>query len=98
MFNNFMSRGQISNAVRVLSDEHKDGMLAPTNLIDASPVLEYLRNKHPEGHPNTLPYHPAVFDKISARLGQEHAMKTSGSAGPSSLDADEWRRLSSTFG
>ena len=77
MFNDFMSRGKISNAIRVLSDEHKGGVLAPTDLIDGRPVLEILRDKHPEGqplepnciqseHPRTLPYHPAVFDKISA--------------------------------
>ena len=73
MFNDFMSRGKISNAIRVLSDEHKGGVLAPTDLIDGRPVLEILGDKHPEGqplepnciqseHPRTLPYHPAVFD------------------------------------
>ena len=109
MFNNFMSRGKISNAIRVLLDENKGGVLAPTNLIDCRPVLEILRDKHPEGqplepnciqsqHPRTLPYHPDVFDKISARLVQKHAIKTHGSAGPSGLDADDWRRLLSAFG
>ena len=109
IFNDFMSRGKMSNAICVLSDEHKSGVLAPTDLIDGRPVLENLRNKHPEGqplepncvqsqHPRTLPYHPAVFDKITARLVQKHAMKTHGSAGPSSLDADDWRRLLSAFG
>ena len=108
MFNDFMSRGKISNAFRVLSDEHKGGVLAPTDLIDGRPVLEILRDKHPEGqplehnciqseHPRALPYHPAVFDKISARLVRKHAMKTHGSAGPSGLDADDWRRLLSAF-
>ena len=49
MFNDLMSRGKISNAIRVLSDEHKGGVLAPTDLIDGRPVLEILPNKHPEG-------------------------------------------------
>ena len=91
-------------AIRVLLDEHKGGVLAPTDLIDGRPVLEILRDKHPEGqplepnsiqrqHPRTLPYHPAVFDNISARLVRKHAMKTHGSAGPSGLDADDWRTL-----
>ena len=40
MFNDFMSRAKISNAIRVLSEEHKGGVLAPTDLIDGSPVLE----------------------------------------------------------
>ena len=109
MFNNFMSRGKISNAIGVQSDEHKGGVLARTNLIDGRPVLKILRDKHPGGQPSesncfqsqhsrTFPYHPAVFDKISARLVQKHAMKTHGRAGPSSLDADDWRRLLSAFG
>ena len=51
MFNNIMSRGKISNAIRVLLDEHKGGVLAPTNLIDGRPALEILRDKHPEGPP-----------------------------------------------
>ena len=104
MFSDFMPRGKISTAVRVLSDEHKGGVLAPSNLIIGRPVLEIFRDKHPEGqpvepnciqnqHPRTLPCHPAVFDKISARLVRRHAMKTHGSAEPSGLDADDWRRL-----
>ena len=78
-------------------------------ISDGRPVLGILRDKHPEGqplepnciqsqHPRTLPYHPAVFDKISARLLRRHAMNTHGSAGPSGLDADDWRRLLSAFG
>ena len=43
-------------------------------------------------------YHPAVFDKISDMLVRKRAMKTHGSAGPSGLDADGWRRLLSAFG
>ena len=91
MFNDFMSRGKISNAIRVLSDEQKGGVLAPTDLIDRS---EILHDKHPEGqhlepnciqreHPQTLPYQTAVLNKLTARLVQKHAMKTHGSAGPS---------------
>ena len=45
MFNDFMSRGKISNAIRVLSDGQKGGVLA-----DGRPVPEILRDKHPEVH------------------------------------------------
>ena len=83
MFNDFMSRGKISNAIRVLSDEHKGAVLAPTDLIDGRPVLEILRNKHPEGqplepnciqseHPRTLPYHPLFSTKST--LGSSESM------------------------
>ena len=81
MFNDFMSRGKISNAIRVLPYEHKGGVLAPTDLIDGRPVLEILRDKHPEGrplepnfiqsqHPRTLAYHPAVFEKSVRGLSE----------------------------
>ena len=74
MLNDFIFRGQISIAIRVISDELKSGVLAPTDLIDGRPVLEILRNKHPERqpsepnciqseHPSTLPYHAAVLKK-----------------------------------
>ena len=109
MFNNFNSRGMISKVFRVLLDEHKDGVLAPTDLIDGGPVLEISRDKNPEGQPlapnciksehsRTLSYHTAVFNKISASFFRKHAMKFHGSAGPSSLDADDWRRLIPAFG
>ena len=99
MFKDFMSRGKISNVIRLFSDMHKIGMLAPTDRIDGRPVLEILRDKHPEGQPlppnfiqsqnsRRFPYNPTVFDKISARLVQKHAMKTHGSAGLSGLDVD----------
>ena len=92
MFNDFVSRGKISNAIRVLSDEHKSGVLALTDLIDGRPVLEILQHRHPDRqplepnciqsqHPRTLPYHPTIFVKISARLVRNHAMKSHVSAG-----------------
>ena len=109
MLNDFRSRGKISKAIRVLSDEHKEGVLALTDLIDSRPFLEILRDKQPEGqplepnciqsqHPRTLRYHPAVFEQISARLVRKHAMKTHGSSRPSGLDADDWFRSLSVFG
>ena len=83
-------------------------MLASTYLIDGRAVLTILRDKNPEGQPlepnciqgqhaQTFPYHPDVFDKISSRRVRKHAMKTHVSAGPSSLNADDWRRLLSAF-
>ena len=109
MFKNFISRGKISNAIHVFSDEHKGGVLAPTDFIEDRPVLETSCDKHPEGqpslpkgiqskHPRTFPYHLAVCDKISAKFIPKHAMKTHGSAGSSDLDADDWHRLLFAFG
>ena len=74
MFNDFMSHGKISNVIQILSDEHKGGLLASTDLTDGRPVLEILCDKHPEGlslepncfkskHPRTLLYHPLFSTK-----------------------------------
>ena len=41
--------------------------------------------------------HPIIFDSIDARLIRSAALKTSGAAGPSCLDAHAWRRLCTTF-
>ena len=109
MFNNFISRGKIRKASPVFSDEHKGGLLAPTDLIDDRPVFEILRDKHPDGQPlepnciqsehqHRLSYHIAAFDKINARVVRKHAMKTHDSAWPSGLDADDWPSLLYAFG
>ena len=50
-FNDFMSCGQISYAIRLLPDEHKGDVLALTGLIDDRPVFEILRDEHPERQP-----------------------------------------------
>ena len=72
-------------AIKILHDKHTEGQPLEPNCIQSK-------------HPRTLPYHHAFFDKISARLVRRHAMRTHGSAGPSSLDADDWRRPLSAFG
>ena len=43
--------------------------------------------------------HPVVFDRIDAHLILIHttALRTSGAAGPSGLDAHAWRRLCTAF-
>ena len=85
MFINIMSRGKISNAIRVLSDEHKGGVLAPTNLIDGRPALKILRDKHPEGetlepnciqreHPRMLFFTTPLFLTKSV-LGSSESIK-----------------------
>ena len=63
-------------------------------------------SKHPPGQPaspdSTLhgpppEIHPVVFDSIDARLIRSTALRTSGAAGPSGLDAHSWRRLCTAF-
>ena len=69
-------------------------------------VREALANKHPKGqppHPNCIlpsppqEVHPVVFDALDASSIRSAALHTSGSAGPSGLDAYQWRRLCTSF-
>ena len=41
--------------------------------------------------------HPVIFDEITGILVRSVALRTEGSAGPSGIDAQGWRRLCSSF-
>ena len=70
-------------------------------------VRDILRDKHPPAQPinhdallkdDTPAVHPVVFDSIDKGLVRSAALKTSGAAGPSGLDAYCWRHLCTCFG
>ena len=48
--------------------------------------------------PNTLPYHPSIFNRIDAHAIRRATLKTSGGHGTSGVDALEWRRYLTAFG
>ena len=48
--------------------------------------------------PNTLPYHPSIFDRIDAHAIRRATLKTSGGHGPSGVDPLEWRQYLTAFG
>ena len=67
-----------------------------------------LENKHPSAAPlypecldtntdSSLVYHPVIFEALDGSVIRAAALCTSGSAGPSGLDAYGWRRLCSSF-
>ena len=75
-------------------------------------VREILEDKHPDANPanadailsapnEELPsndFHPILFDSITAEDIRTSALHTEGAAGPSGLDAMNWRRLCTAFG
>ena len=93
---------KISNAIRSLTEEAKNGVVSLTDKIDKKTVLDVLREKHPEPckanlnylvineQPKSLPYHQSIFEKLNASIVRRPAMKTHGSHGPSGIDANEW--------
>ena len=75
-------------------------------------VYDTLISKHPKGQPTqpeallqdndhdtgaTPPIHPILFDSIDASAIRAAALCTFGAAGPSGVDAHEWRRWCTSF-
>ena len=110
-FSNLMFKGKTHAALDLLANSGKGGVLHLDQIANADEsnsktVREVLMHKHPTGQPpppeSILPgpppeIHPVVFDCIDAHLICSTALKTSGAAGPSGLDAHAWRRLCTAF-
>jgi len=76
--------------------------------VNKNLVCEVLLSKHPKGKsvkplavteleaPVQGP-HPVIFDQIDGLLIHSLALRTQGTAGPSGLDVQGWRRLLSSF-
>ena len=110
-FANYMNYGNTKAAQRILSGENNCGLLLLDECIDDGThrsVREVLKDKHPAPSPlfedAVLPaedqspnVHPIVFEKIDGTLIREMALKCTGTAGPSGLDASDWRHLCTGF-
>ena len=110
-FASFMFAGKTKAALDLLSQAQKGGVLhlddpSDPNNSDSPTVRDTLNNKHPQGqhaHAECIipsapqDVHPVVFDSIYANIIRSAALRTTGSAGPSGVDAHEWRRLCTAF-
>ena len=95
----------------LLSNGEKGGILhlddpSDPNTPSSPLVKDVLTSKHPAGqraHVNCIlpsapgDVHPVVFDSIDATTIRSAALRITGSAGPSGIDAREWRRLCTSF-
>jgi len=103
-FASHMHKGNINAAIKVLTNNMKNGILPLNN-----ETLKLLKQKHPkptkadEGIlltdiPDSI--HSVKFESIDEDIVRKAVIKTRGGAGPSSMDADGWRRivLSKYFG
>ena len=109
-FANLVFQGKIKDALRLLDSSSSGRIL---HLNDSSgqdnlSVLDCLHSKHPQGQPilssdyiyplqSDFDPHPVIFEKLTGSLIKSVAQRTRGSAGPSGVDAAEWRRLCSCF-
>ena len=106
-----MFQGKVKSALDLLTNKTKGGLLHLDDPVSCpggeKSVRDILRDRHPPAQPinhdallkdDTPAVHPVVFDSIDKGLVRSAALKTSGAAGPSGLDAYCWRRLCTSFG
>ena len=108
-FNRQMNSGKAANAIRTLQIEQNGGVVDLQEKFNGETILQILKSNHPlpqsydlalivDDWPTTLPYHPSTFHRIDAHAIRWATLKTSGSHGPSTGDALEWRRYPTAFG
>ena len=108
-FARLMGVGNVKAALRMITEKVNTGSLLLDSLQpDGRMAKEHLLEKHTprqqvkgtticQDEPETEP-HPVIFDGIDGVLIRSTVLKTTGSAGPSGLDAAGWRRMCSSFG
>ena len=108
-FAKLMREGKVNPALRLLADGEVGGILPLDQIMESgSSVREVLKEKHPEGKPlreeTVVPLaeaqpevHSIFFERITGATIRAAALKSSGSAGPSGVDANGWRRLCISF-
>ena len=104
LFARFMEDGKVSKALKLLESSNKGGILPLTE-----ETFEVLLEKHPKAseasndiliQEEVQNVHPVIYDSIDSEMVRDAIKKKRGSAGPSGLDADGWRRIlmSGNFG
>ena len=97
IFARLVMQGKITAAIKLLDRESSTALVTPLR-----EVLEELEKKHPStaeireecllnGPIDQIP--PNIFDLINKQMIYDAALKTKGSAGPSGMDAELYRRI-----
>ena len=98
-FRILMNKDNVNDDLKLLTKNMSNGILPITDA-----TLQLLKQKHPESRessPEVLiegpvrnqKIHPVVYDETDESLILKAATLTKGESGPSSLDADGWRRI-----
>ena len=97
LFAQLMEDGKVKKALKLLESLNKRGILPLTE-----ETFEVLLEKYPEAseasndlliEEEVQTVHPVIHDSIYSEMVRDAIKKTCGSAGPSGLDADGWRRI-----
>lgn len=107
-FEKLVSAGNVKAAMRLIT-EHQDRGCLPLDSLqpDGRTVKQHLQDKHPPGRP-AIPSaisdsppaaepHEVIFDQIDGPLIRSIVQGMDGSAGPSGLNAGNWKRMCSSF-
>ena len=97
IFSKLVMEGKVSAAMKFLDNEHSAGVLELNEK-----TINDLKEKHPQSEPlseqgqlkgpiRTVPDH--FFEPINEQEVLKATLKTKGSAGPSAMDADAFRRI-----
>ena len=112
-FAKLMFAGKVKATLDLLSKNSKRGVLhlddrSDPNDPQSPSIREVLKSKHPKAQKATpeavLPSaiaadaHQVIFDAIDARAISSAFLNVIGSAGPSDINAHEWKRLCCSFG
>lgn len=108
-FTRLMLLGNVSGALRCLSQSKKGGILElDADCGNGQSTLDALKAKHPDASPvpdaNVLLHgpidmlDPVIFDCIDAQFVRTVALDLSGAAGVSGLDSSAWRHMCCSFG
>uniref|UniRef100_A0A1X7TIP9 Reverse transcriptase domain-containing protein n=1 Tax=Amphimedon queenslandica TaxID=400682 RepID=A0A1X7TIP9_AMPQE len=106
-FSDLMLIGDVKGAIRLLSNRENGTVLSLDTIINDRSVKEVLYDKHPIGQPikpsalvsgpSHSISHPILFDQLTPDLIRATALSSSGSSGPSGLDAACWKHLCTSF-
>ena len=110
-FSKLMMEGRIRAALRLLRMNTHTGLLSLDEVINndsGKTVQDVLEEKHPDAkpaHAETImsqsgesDFHPVIFESITPEVIRKCALQTEGAAGPSGVDAMNWRRFCTAFG
>lgn len=109
-FSKLMLVGKVKSALRLLSQPGRGRLLSLDDAVISGgkemTAREVLLAKHPPAAPadpaalltDTPPLsHPVLFDRLDGAMIRSSALHSQGSAGPSGLDASNWRRLCTMY-
>ena len=106
-FADYVTAGKVGKALRGLTSGDDGGVHQLDDEIDGRTVRDILKDKHPPVEPMSedaviggdppAPPHPIYFSSLGRQSIKSAALGTQGAAGPSGVDAENWRHFCASF-